>query len=208
MPNSFCLVNSLGLLSWSWKGAGSGTHRRPGVFTSISAGSTLESPPVLSSANSCDWVSAGLVSTRPSLPGPLDHHRKMDVPGLPRLPPARAAMSSSGLCFGESPHTLKVVHPEPPPPAGKGCTWWLKPTPKPALEVLIPVGLFLCDSVTPWTVAFQAHLSMGFSRQEYRSGLQFPAGDLHDPGINWTGLPCVSCIDRQILCHSATWEAP
>ena len=37
---------------------------------------------------------------------------------------------------------------------------------------------------TPWTVAYQAPLSMGFSRQEYRSGLPFPSpGDLPDPGI-------------------------
>ena len=38
--------------------------------------------------------------------------------------------------------------------------------------------------VTPWTVARQAPLSMGFSRQEYWSGLPFPSpGDLPDPGI-------------------------
>ena len=37
---------------------------------------------------------------------------------------------------------------------------------------------------TPWTVACQAPLSMGFSRQEYRSGLPFPSpGDLPGPGI-------------------------
>ena len=37
---------------------------------------------------------------------------------------------------------------------------------------------------TPWTVAYQAPLSMGFSRQEYWSGLLFPSpGDLPDPGI-------------------------
>ena len=37
---------------------------------------------------------------------------------------------------------------------------------------------------TPWTVAYQAPPSMGFSRQEYWSGLPFPSpGDLHDPGI-------------------------
>ena len=36
----------------------------------------------------------------------------------------------------------------------------------------------------PWTVAHQAPLLMGFSRQEYRSGLPFPSpGDLPDPGI-------------------------
>ena len=38
--------------------------------------------------------------------------------------------------------------------------------------------------VTPWTVAYQASPSMGFSRQEYWSGLPFPSpGDLPDPGI-------------------------
>ena len=37
---------------------------------------------------------------------------------------------------------------------------------------------------TPWTVAYQAPTSMGFSRQEYWSGLPFPSpGDLPDPGI-------------------------
>ena len=36
----------------------------------------------------------------------------------------------------------------------------------------------------PWTVAHQAPPSMGFSRQEYWSGLPFPSpGDLPDPGI-------------------------
>ena len=38
--------------------------------------------------------------------------------------------------------------------------------------------------VTPWTVACQVPLSLGFSRQEYWSGLAFPSlGDLPDPGI-------------------------
>ena len=37
---------------------------------------------------------------------------------------------------------------------------------------------------TPWTVAYHAPPSMGFSRQEYWSGLQFPSPeDLPDPGI-------------------------
>ena len=39
-------------------------------------------------------------------------------------------------------------------------------------------------SATPWTVARQACLSMGFPRQEYWSGLPFPPpGDLPDPGM-------------------------
>ena len=38
--------------------------------------------------------------------------------------------------------------------------------------------------MTPWTVAHQAPLSMGFSRQEYWSGFPFPSlEDLPDPGI-------------------------
>ena len=39
-------------------------------------------------------------------------------------------------------------------------------------------------SATPWTAAYQASLSMGFSRQEYWSRLPFPSlGDLSNPGI-------------------------
>ena len=38
--------------------------------------------------------------------------------------------------------------------------------------------------VTPWNVACQAPLFMGFSRQEYWNVLPFPSpGDLPDPGI-------------------------
>ena len=38
--------------------------------------------------------------------------------------------------------------------------------------------------VTPWTVAYHTPLSMGFSRQEYWSGLPFPSPkDLSNPGI-------------------------
>ena len=59
---------------------------------------------------------------------------------------------------------------------------------------------------SPWTVAHQAPLSMGFSRQEYWSGLPFPPPrDLPDPGIRlfmigrWMG--------RRILYHWATRRA-
>ena len=48
------------------------------------------------------------------------------------------------------------------------------------VKLLSHVRLF----ATPWTVAYQAPPSMGFSRQEYLSGLPFPSpGDLPDPGI-------------------------
>ena len=44
---------------------------------------------------------------------------------------------------------------------------------------------------TPWTVAYQAPQSMGFSRQEYWCGLPFPSpGDLPDPGIK-PGFPAL-----------------
>ena len=43
--------------------------------------------------------------------------------------------------------------------------------------------------VTPWTVAHQAPLSKGFSRQEHWSGLPFPPpGDLPDPGAEPASL--------------------
>ena len=51
---------------------------------------------------------------------------------------------------------------------------------------LTKVNLLSCVwlFVTLWTVARQASLSMGFSRQEYWSGLPFPSpGDLPNPGI-------------------------
>ena len=49
--------------------------------------------------------------------------------------------------------------------------------------------LVLSDSMTPWTVACQAPPSMGFSRQEYWSGVPFPSlGDLPDPRIE-PGFP-------------------
>ena len=52
-----------------------------------------------------------------------------------------------------------------------------------AVQSLSCVQLFM----TPWIVACQAPLSMGFSRQEYWSGLPFPSpGDLPHPGIQPT----------------------
>ena len=44
--------------------------------------------------------------------------------------------------------------------------------------------------VTPWAVACQAPLSMGFPRQEYWDGLPLPSGDLPDPGIEPTSRVC------------------
>ena len=55
------------------------------------------------------------------------------------------------------------------------------------MKLLSHVGLL----VIPWTVAYQAPPSMGFSRQEYWSGVPFPSpGDLPDPGIE-PGFPAL-----------------
>ena len=54
------------------------------------------------------------------------------------------------------------------------------------MKVKVKVKSLSCVRLfaTPWIVAHQAPLSMGFSRQEYWSGLPFPSpGDLPDPGM-------------------------
>ena len=54
--------------------------------------------------------------------------------------------------------------------------------------------------MTAWTVAFLVPLSMGFSRQEYWSGLPFPSPEnLPDPEIE--SILHISCISRRILYH-------
>ena len=63
-------------------------------------------------------------------------------------------------------------------------------------------------SVTPWTVAYQAPPSTGFSRQQYWRGLPFPSPrDLPDPGIE----PWVSCtVGRHFyhLSHQGSHSSP
>ena len=61
--------------------------------------------------------------------------------------------------------------------------------------------------VTPWTVAKQALLSMGFSRQEYWNGLSFPSlGDLPYPGIKAAFLKSPA-LGGRFFTTSTTWEA-
>ena len=60
--------------------------------------------------------------------------------------------------------------------------------------------------VTLWTVALQAPLSMGFSRQEYWSGLPCPPpGDLSHPGIKPTFLASLA-LAGMFFTTSITWE--
>ena len=61
--------------------------------------------------------------------------------------------------------------------------------------------------MTPWTVSHQAPLSMGFSRQEYWSGLPGPPpGDLSDPEIKLGSLRSPS-LAGVFFTTGATWEA-
>ena len=60
---------------------------------------------------------------------------------------------------------------------------------------------------TLWTVALQAPLSMGFSRQEYWSGLPCASpGNFPDPGIKLTSLTSPDLTGR-FFSTSTTWEA-
>ena len=68
------------------------------------------------------------------------------------------------------------------------------------VKSLSRVRLFM----TPWTAAHQAPLPMGFSRQEYWSGLlRPPLGDLPNPGIK-SASPALA---GGFFTTSATWEA-
>ena len=80
------------------------------------------------------------------------------------------------------------------------------------LMVLVCVCTQLLSSVqlfaTPWTVAYQASLSMKFSRQEYWSTLPCPPpGDFPDPGIEPMSLTSPALVGK-FFTSSATWDAP
>ena len=62
-------------------------------------------------------------------------------------------------------------------------------------------------SAAAWTVAYQASLSVEFSKQEYWSGVPFPTpGDLPDPGIKPTSFASPALAGR-FFTTSATWKA-
>ena len=78
-------------------------------------------------------------------------------------------------CFHHGPFETTVVT-----ECGVGKRWHIL-----VVQLLSHVNPF----VTPWIIARQAHLSMGFPGQEYWSGLPYPSpGDLSDPGIEPTSL--------------------
>ena len=110
----------------------------------------------------------------------------------------------------QSTHTRSV-----PPAAGDGGVWRgvAGPCVSVQLSYLLKYPTFLSSScilscvqlsVTPWTIAHQVPLSLGFPRQEYSSGLPFPSPwDLLDPGIE----SCVSCIAGKFFTTWAIREA-
>ena len=64
-----------------------------------------------------------------------------------------------------------------------------------------------CLTGTPWAIARQASLSMGFSRQEYWSGLPFPSpGDLPDPRIEPRSLALLA--DSSLTELPGNWKGP
>ena len=70
------------------------------------------------------------------------------------------------------------------------------------------VASVVSDSVILWTVACQAPLSMGFSRQEYWSRWSCPPPrDLPDPGMEPASLMPPALAGR-FFTTSATWEVP
>ena len=70
------------------------------------------------------------------------------------------------------------------------------------LSLVSHVQLF----VTQWTAAYHVHLFMGFSRQEYWSGLPCPLpGDLPDPGIEPASLMSPA-LTGEFFTTSTTWE--
>ena len=61
--------------------------------------------------------------------------------------------------------------------------------------------------VMGWTVAHQASLSLGFSRQENYRGLPISSSRGSSWPRDWACVSYVSCIGRCVLIASATWEA-
>ena len=61
---------------------------------------------------------------------------------------------------------------------------------------------------TPWAVALQALLSMGFSRQEYWSGLPCPPSRGSSWPQDWTHISSVSCTGRRVLYHWRHLRSP
>ena len=120
----------------------------------------------------------------------LAHGSPHPRPAIPNCQPQRhitslhfsgAATSLSGPVPTSPLSLLSLL---PPSPGSLHNSWGIRER-SPSIHACM-LSCFSCVRlfVTPWTVAHQAPLSMGFSRQEYWSGLPCPPpGDLPHPGI-------------------------
>ena len=89
----------------------------------------------------------------------------------------------------------------------KGHLLSFKVSPLPYLVLCCAVTLVLSDAATLWTIAHKTPLSMGFSWQEYRSGLPCsPPGDLSYPGIEPVS-PVSSVLAGRFFTANTTWKA-
>ena len=76
------------------------------------------------------------------------------------------------------------------------------------MNAYVLIHSVMSDSVTLWTAARQALLSMEFSRQEYWSGLSCPPpGDLPHPGVEPMSLPSLA-LAGGFFTAIAAWDAP
>ena len=109
--------------------------------------------------------------------------------------------SSAVMDFIE--YLKKVMAPHPTAHPGEACTY----TSECVLSWFSHIWLF----ATSWTVACQASLSMGFSRQDNRIGLPCPPlGGLPEPGIEPTELEFLksSALTGGLFTTRITWVAP
>ena len=104
----------------------------------------------------------------------------------------------------------RLPHPwdSPGKNTGVGCHFLLQCM-KVKVKALSPIGLL----ATPWTAAYQAPPSMGFSRQEYWSGLPLPSPTeylitvLHPELFQWV-LEVSSCSSTWFNPCRSRWQAP
>ena len=148
----------------------------------------------------CSPHSEPLSHLRPC-PTPLDSSRELSLGALLHVSVLLWWSISHMVIYMFQCYSLKSSHPRLLPLSPKVCSLHLCLLCCPACRIAGTIFLnfiYMCVVVvyslshvqlfsTPWTVAHQAPLSMGFPRQDYFSGLPFPPpGDLPDPGIKFT----------------------
>ena len=123
------------------------------------------------------------------------------IPWLGRFPWRRAWQPTPVFLPGESHGQMGLVGYSPWGHKESDKTEWLSTAQQDAS--VVSDQLF----ETLWTIACQAALSMGFSRQEYRSGLPFPfPGYLPNRGIEPMSLMSPALVG-EFFTTGATWEA-